>query len=52
MLAAYVEHNLTPEEVRAVEAHLVRCYLCRETVVLTFRSKAAVKDPPISVPSK
>ena len=32
ILAAYREHSLTPEEVAAVERHLVECRLCRETL--------------------
>lgn len=38
MLAAYVDHNVTAEEQRVLEAHFGLCALCRRTVVLTFES--------------
>lgn len=38
MVAAYVDHNVTDEEQRVLEAHFALCALCRRTVVLTFES--------------
>src|SRR5438045_9416909 len=47
MLAAYVDHNLMAREQRLIEAHLLVCKRCRQTVVQTFRMKAAIADPPL-----
>lgn len=44
LLAAYIEHTLTPEETPMVEAHLVVCRLCRRTVILTFRNRGLIDD--------
>jgi hypothetical protein len=32
ILAAFIEHALTPEEQAAVERHLVSCRICRATI--------------------
>ncbi len=50
MLAAYVDRNLTEAERRRVEGHMVVCRVCRQTVVLTFRTKAAIPDPQLPEP--
>jgi Putative zinc-finger len=47
MLAAYVDRNLTEAEQRLLEAHMVVCKVCRQTVILTFRTKAAIPDPQL-----
>jgi hypothetical protein len=38
ILAAYAEHNLTPEEQALTEAHLVECWECRRTMALAVLS--------------
>lgn len=47
MLAAYVDHNLTLDERCHVEAHLILCRQCRKIVVMTFKTKATIEDPPV-----
>jgi len=42
ILAAYLDHGLTPEEQEVVEAHLVTCGRCREVI------KAALPPDPQS----
>lgn len=37
MLSAYVDHNVTAKEELLLEAHFAGCWLCRETVVSSFR---------------
>jgi hypothetical protein len=47
MLAVYLEHNLTENQTRKIEGHLVECRLCRKTVINTFRSQKFVSDPAL-----
>lgn len=44
MLAAYAEHELEPEEILVIEAHLADCSVCRQIVILTVRSKVLMED--------
>ena len=37
VIAAYVNHNATPEERRRVEAHLSECDECSELIVFLVR---------------
>ena len=50
MLAAYVDRNLKDAERLVIEAHMVVCKVCRQTVILTFRTKAAIPDPQLPEP--
>jgi hypothetical protein len=45
MLAAYLEHNLTANQIREIEGHLVACRRCRKTVINIFNSEKFVVDP-------
>ena len=44
-LAAYVEGSLMEAERAQVEAHLVRCIICRKTVTLAIKTETIVPDP-------
>ena len=56
LLAAYIDHMLTPEEQGQIEAHLVECDLCLRTIVQTFKAKEmlseTVSSPIIPEPAK
>jgi hypothetical protein len=48
MLTVYLEHNLTENQTRKIEGHLVECRLCRKTVINTFRSQKFVSDSALN----
>lgn len=45
VLAAYVDENVTREEQRLVDAHLVDCERCLDVVTFVIASKVAIPDP-------
>lgn len=45
VLAAYIDHVLSPAERARIETHLVACKPCRQTVALVIKSRSAVPDP-------
>jgi hypothetical protein len=38
IIAAYLEHNLNDSQVKELEGHLVKCPLCRTTLVDRFKN--------------
>lgn len=52
LLAAYIDHNVTPEERATVETHMVECAICRKTVVLTVKSLTIIPDPVLPDPAR
>jgi hypothetical protein len=45
LLCAFIDCNVTPEELAFLEHHLVRCDSCREIVVDVIKSQRDVPDP-------
>ena len=52
MLAAYIDHNLSPDERSKIESHLIECRNCRRTIILVLKSKSVVSDPTPQDPFK
>ena len=50
LLAAYIDENVSVEERRLVDAHLVDCERCLEVVAFVIASKVAIPDPEASNP--
>ena len=47
LLASYGEHKLTQNELAKIEAHLGRCFVCRQTVILNFRNRFLIEHPEL-----
>ena len=47
LLCAFIDCNVTQGELALLEAHLVSCGSCRETVASVIKSMEAVPDPVI-----
>jgi anti-sigma factor RsiW len=45
LLSAYIDQSLAPDQRTSVEAHLVKCMLCRKTLALAIKTQRAVPDP-------
>ncbi len=45
ILAAYADRNLEPDEQKVLEAHLVKCHVCRKTIISIFEIKRAISGP-------
>jgi len=50
LLASYAEHELTQNELAMIEAHLARCFVCRQTVILNFRNRFLIKTAELPNP--
>lgn len=45
LLSAYIDQNLASDQRALIEAHLVKCLLCRKTLALAIKSQRTVPDP-------
>ncbi|HJQ71398.1 MAG TPA: zf-HC2 domain-containing protein [Blastocatellia bacterium] len=45
LLAAYLDHNVTLEEVERLEAHIAECGDCRELIALAVRNEEEAPYP-------
>jgi hypothetical protein len=45
MLALYLEHDLTDEQIKMLEIHMTQCRLCRKTVINAFNSRELIVKP-------
>jgi hypothetical protein len=52
LLAASIDQILASDHRASIEAHLVKCLLCRKTLALAIKSERTVPDPIRSEPTQ